>query len=86
MQFQDWYTQQFSETLSEPLSEADGISADEIDALLDGQTIPLALRDYYVVAGRHWMNTHYCQLLEPSRLRTEDSHTIFMDENQCVAH
>lgn len=86
MSFRDWYTEQFSETLSEPLREADGIADADIDALLDGRTIPLALRDYYLVAGRHWMNTNYEQLLQPNELRTVDSNTIFMDENQCVSH
>jgi hypothetical protein len=86
MSFSDWYTQQFAETLSEPLSESDGMVDAEIESLLDGRTIPLSLRDYYLVAGRHWMNTNYDRLLQPNELRTEDSHTIFMDENQCVSH
>ena len=86
MSIRDWYAQQFAETLSEPLSEADSISDDDIDTQIEGRTIPLALRDYYLVAGRHWMNTNYDRLLQPNELRTEDSHTIFMDENQCVSH
>ena len=86
MSFRNWYSQQFAETLSEPLSDADGIADTDIEALLDGRTIPAALRDYYLVAGRHWMNTNYDRLLQPNELRTENSHTIFMDENQCVSH
>lgn len=86
MSFRDWYARQFSETLSEPLTESDGIAEPEIDGLLDGREIPLALRDYYRIAGRHWMNSHYDRLLPPNELRSEHSHIIFMDENQNVGH
>jgi hypothetical protein len=30
MTFRDWYTQQFAEALSEPLSEDDGMAADDM--------------------------------------------------------
>lgn len=86
MSFLDWYTQQFADTLSEALGESDGIADDDVELLLGGRTIPRSLRDYYLVAGRHWMNTNYDRLLQPNELRTVDSHTIFMDENQCVSH
>ena len=32
------------------------------------------------------MNTNYDRLLQPNELRTEGSHIVFMDENQCVSH
>ncbi len=84
--FRDWYVEQFAEALSESLSASDGISATEIGKLLGGREIPLALHDYYRVAGRHWMNSHYDRLLQPNDLRSEYSHVIFMDENQNVGH
>ncbi|MBD3673878.1 MAG: hypothetical protein HUJ26_10170 [Planctomycetaceae bacterium] len=86
MSFREWYKEQFSETLKEPLSDSDRIPDDEIDRLLDGREIPLALRDYYRVAGRHWMNSNYDRLLAPNELRREHSHIMFMDENQNVGH
>ncbi|MGN6547920.1 MAG: hypothetical protein ACTHK7_23000 [Aureliella sp.] len=86
MSFQDWYKKQFAETLSQPLAESDGMAEREIDRLLAGRSIPLALRDYYRVAGRHWMNSNYDRLLAPNELRTEQTYTIFMDENQNVGH
>lgn len=86
MSFRDWYKTQFAETLSEPLTQSDGIRAREIDRLLDGRNIPLALRDYYRVAGRHRMNSYYDRLLPPNELRSEHAYTIFMDENQNVGH
>lgn len=53
MSFRDWYKKQFAETLSDPLTESDGIHSPEIDSLLNGREVPLALHDYYRVAGRH---------------------------------
>ena len=46
MSFRDWYRMQFTEMLSEPLSDADGIADSELARLLHGRTIPLALREY----------------------------------------
>ena len=60
--------------------------AADVESLLDDRIIPDSLRDYYLVAGRQWMNTHYDRLLQPNELRTADSYTIFMNENQCVSY
>lgn len=84
MAYRDWYITQFHETLGEPLRESDGIPRAQLDKLLDGQRIPLALYEYYCVAGRHWLNTNHNELRSPDALESVDSHTIFMDENQVV--
>jgi hypothetical protein len=79
-----WYQSQFRETLGEPLSEVDAMTDSEIDSLLNGKQIPEAMRAYYRVAGRHWLNTNHNQLRRLDELESVDGHTIFMDENQVV--
>jgi hypothetical protein len=84
MAFEKWYVDQFRETLNTPLSPQDGMSDAEIESLLRGQAIPSAMRDYYRVAGRHWINNSYNELLRPDALEDVDGYLVFMNENQCV--
>lgn len=84
MSLSNWYTQQFDETLSEKVTESDGISEIDLNTLLAGQQIPQSLHDYYRVAGRHWMNSNFERLLAPDQLRCEGDYLVFMDENQNV--
>lgn len=82
--FENWYQQQFRDALNETLSESDGISDAEIDSLLKGREIPTAMRAYYRVAGKHWLNTNHNELRTLDSLEEVDGYTIFMDENQVV--
>ncbi len=84
--FSRWYAHQFANTLSTTLTEADGFPLAELKHLLGGKQIPLALHNYYLVAGRHWMNSNFERLLAPDHLRFEGEYVVFMDENQNVAH
>jgi hypothetical protein len=47
--------------------------------------LPRAMRDYYLLAGAvdHLNRAHH-QLFSPDRLRIEDGHLWFMEENQAV--
>ena len=85
MKFVEWYQEQFRETLREPLGASDGMLESEIDEALGGKTIPSAMRDYYRVAGKHWINENHNRLRALSSLETIDDYTVFMDENQYVA-
>lgn len=85
MKFAEWYSEQFRETLHEPLASSDGMSELEIDTALDGKSVPAAMRAYYSVAGRHWINANHNHLRTLSALETVGDYTIFMDENQVVA-
>ncbi len=66
--------------------EADGIEFAELKQLLGDRQVPRSLRDYYLVAGRHWLNSNIERLLPPDQLRQEQQYIVFMDENQTVAH
>ncbi|MCA9109347.1 MAG: hypothetical protein KDA52_05340 [Planctomycetaceae bacterium] len=84
MSIADWYIAQFRDTLGEPLRASDGIPDSENDDQLGSRRIPTALRDYYRVAGNHWLNTNHNHLRPLSALETVDGYTIFMDENQVI--
>lgn len=84
MNFAKWYNEQFRKTLHEPLQSSDGMSEADIDNVLRGMSIPSAMRDYYRVAGKHWINENHNHLRDLSALETNGDYTIFMDENQVV--
>lgn len=84
MSFEPWYVEQFRSRLSEPLVDADGIADEEVDAALNGRSIPAAMRAYYRVAGNHWLNTNHNHLRSLSELEAISDHLVFMDENQNV--
>lgn len=86
MVFTNWYRHQFADTLSTPLTDSDGILPGELQQLLGGRSIPQSLYDYYLVAGRHWMNSNFERLLAPDQLRLQEDYVLLMDENQNVAH
>lgn len=85
MKFAHWYKEQFRETLNEPLQSSDEISESDVVEALGGKTIPSAMRDYYRVAGNHWINENHNRLRDLSSLETRGNYTIFMEENQVVA-
>ena len=84
MQFDDWFIAQFRDTLSEPLTDADGMADSEIDAAIGSTKLPDSVRAYFRVAGNHWLNTNYNEWLPLGGFETVGNHTIFMNENQCV--
>ncbi|HET8924424.1 MAG TPA: hypothetical protein VFN26_15680 [Candidatus Acidoferrum sp.] len=46
--------------------------------------IPIALREYYSIAGRLALNKEHNQLYSPGKLRMLEGKLVFMEENQCV--
>jgi hypothetical protein len=52
-----------------------------------GVQLPAAVRDYYRMAGRlDQLNKAHNLLFTPEKLRVEDGHLWFMEENQAVVH
>lgn len=84
MNFDEWFIVQFRDVLSEPLNTDDGICDTEIEASLNGLQIPLSIRAYFRVAGKHWLNTNYNEWLPLGGFEPAGDHTIFMNENQFV--
>lgn len=68
---------------------ADGLTAAELkwhERRL-GLSLPAAVRDYYLVAGRlDALNRSHNRLFAPAELRVENGYLWFMEENQAVAH
>jgi hypothetical protein len=48
--------------------------------------LPAAMRDYYLLAGAAAENREHNRLFAPEELAVEESHLIFMEENQAVVH
>ena len=84
--FEPYYETRFGEIFGEPLKPADGLGAATVQRLLAKRklTIPLALADYYAVAGRHWINTNHKELFAIKKLQWDGDTLVFMDENQWV--
>lgn len=86
--FTEEYRQTFSE-LGIELSSGDGVPAAELDAaeVQLGITLPSALRDYYLVAGREpQINQVHNRLRLPTNWSVDADKLIFMEENQCVVY
>lgn len=84
MNFDQWFTQQFRDTLREPLAPSDGITASELESQFGTTGLPAAMLAYYRVAGNHWLNKNHNEFRDPASLESGDGYTIFMDENQFV--
>jgi hypothetical protein len=75
--------QTFGYPLSERTALPPGVLAEAEKRL--GVRVPVALRDYYLVAGRdRRFNTCCHRLLPPSKWTVEKQRLVFMDENQGV--
>lgn len=48
--------------------------------------IPQALKDYYLVAGKHPISKEYNIFLPPEKFEVHDGYLWFMEENQTVCH
>lgn len=57
----------------------------EAQSLPNGKPVPSAMREYYQIAGNHWLNSNHNQLRLPHQFEAAGDYTVFMDENQLVA-
>jgi len=68
-----------------PLKRAHGMSDAEIDERLpDKIELPIALREYYRMLGRHPINATYNWLRPVDQLEVVRGKVVFLDENQGV--
>jgi hypothetical protein len=84
--FGERYRQAFV-SLRRPLQRKDGIPAKELLTAEKqlGLRVPVALREYYQVAGRaHDFNCVHDRLLPPPEWTIESRRLVFMEENQAV--
>ena len=84
--FQELYRDIFAR-LGHPIKERDGVSEGQIVTAEKkmGIQLPVALRDYYLVAGRERkLNTAFNRLLAPDELELHSRKVVFMEENQAV--
>ena len=74
-------------TLGYPLTKTTALSSELLTAAGKGLGvhIPLALRDYYLVAGRERrFRACHNRIISPAKWTTDKQRLIFMEENQCV--
>lgn len=88
MAFRDTYRTIAERLLGRPLQDTDGLHSSDIKSQTDktGFTLPLALADYYSVAGNLELNSAHNRLLSPNELHVdfEETTMVFMEENQSV--
>ncbi|MBM4072410.1 MAG: hypothetical protein FJ271_26300 [Planctomycetes bacterium] len=79
------YRKTFEAILRKP-SSRDGYSAQTVRRAESrlGAKLPRALRDYYLLIGRHALNRVFNQLLAPNRIEISGGHLVFQEENQAV--
>lgn len=78
MPFLNFYKVQFAERLNAPLQSHHGRNDFNCNAF------PLALSQYYQVAGLHPINSSHNQLLAPEQTYELDDYLVFAHENQEV--
>jgi hypothetical protein len=86
--FTDYYRKLY-ETFGYPLTKQSGISTATLDKAEKqlGVKIPIALRDYYLVAGcEPRFSACHNRLLSPSAWSVEKQRLVFMEENQSVCY
>jgi hypothetical protein len=86
--FKEYYSNRFIEIFGSPLSPYDGIGDETIQAKLNriDYSVPIALTDYYAIAGNHKINKEYNILRSLNELEWFGDTLIFMEENQSVAY
>ena len=85
-QTRQYYARELEELLGRKLERDDGIPSSEI---AQSETrlkmrLPLALRDYYALAGNLPINVEHNRLYAPKRLKKRKGKLVFMEENQMV--
>jgi hypothetical protein len=76
------------ESLGLPLRPKDALKSDSLENLkLEGLHLPVALREFYLVAGNEAvLNQSFNRLLAPEDVFVESGRIVFMEENQGVVY
>jgi hypothetical protein len=85
--FADRYRAAFEE-LGRPLKPTDAMTTEAIAAMpLEGLLLPLALHEYYLVAGNERVLNHsFNRLLAPDDVFVDSDRVCFMEENQAIVY
>jgi hypothetical protein len=86
--FKEYYLNRFEEIFGSPLSLSDGLGDEAVRTELSKMdfSVPIALMDYYSIAGNHKVNKEYNILRSLNELEWFGDTLIFMEENQAVAY
>ena len=76
------------ESLGLPLRPKDGLKPESLEHIkLEGLHLPLALREFFLVAGNEAvLNQSFNRLIAPQDVFVEAGRIIFMEENQAVVY
>jgi hypothetical protein len=76
------------ESLGLPLRPKDALKPESLESLkLEGFHLPLALREFYLVAGNEAvLNQSFNRLFAPENVFVESGRIVFMEENQGVVY
>ena len=85
MNYKKFYRELILTTTGSLPAAKDGMSEAEFDALCK-IAVPQALKEYYLVAGRHSISTGYNIFLSPDKFERHDGFLWFMEENQAVCY
>jgi len=85
MNYKEFYRKQIRIATGSLPAAKDGMSETEFDALCK-IAVPQALKEYYLVAGKHSISTEYNLFLPPDKFERHDGFLWFMEENQAVCY
>ena len=85
MNYKKFYRELILTTTGSLPAAEDGMSETECDALCK-IAVPQALKEYYLVAGKHSISMEYNLFLPLNQFERHDGFLWFMEENQAVCY
>ena len=85
MNYKKFYRELILTTTGSLPAAEDGMSETEFDALCK-IAVPQALKEYYLVAGKHSISMEYNHFLPLTHFERHDGFLWFMEENQAVCY
>ncbi len=85
MNYKKFYRELILTTTGSLPAAEDGMSETEFDALCK-IAVPQALKEYYLVAGKHSISMEYNLFLPLNQFERHDGFLWFMEENQAVCY
>ena len=85
MNYKKFYREPILTTTGSLPASEDGMSETEFDALCK-IAVPQALKEYYLVAGKHSISMEYNLFLPLNQFERHDGFLWFMEENQAVCY
>ncbi len=82
MNYSKYFSQELARIHGIILNSADSIAESDFNKKCHLDKIPVALKEYYLLAGNHTINHEYNRLIPVEKLAIADGFLIFMEENQ----